>query len=325
MSVASWLQQRWYARRGAPWLLLPLEGLFRCVARARRAMIQPEALPLPVFAIGNLSVGGTGKTPVVIWAAQTLQQAGHRVGVISRGYGGQAEHWPQTVRADSDPALVGDEPVLIAQRTGCPIVVGPDRVAAARQLLAEHDVDVLLSDDGLQHYRLPREREVVVVDGERGFGNGHCLPAGPLREPQARLHEIDMLIVNGGGFRLPTDAGQPFATLMLLQPGDAVNLVTGERQSLDAFSSVHALAGIGNPERFFKQLENLGMTVDRRPLPDHHPLTVDDLAFADENPVLMTEKDAVKVRAFAHNRCWFVPVDAVIPDDAANKLKEWLR
>ena len=197
----TWLEKRWYST-STPLLLLPFEWLFRLLVLLRRLAfrlgLKPSyALPVPVIVVGNISVGGTGKTPLVVWLVSLLRKAGYHPGIVSRGYGGKAERWPQQVRPDSDPQTVGDEPVMLAQRCACPIVAAPDRVAAAKLLLKHTKCDLIITDDGLQHYRLKRDIEIVVVDGERRFGNGHCLPAGPLREPQSRLAEVDFVIANG--------------------------------------------------------------------------------------------------------------------------------
>lgn len=306
-----WIEGIWYGGRSPPLLLKWLAWLFGRIAARRRQRLQAaaEQLAVPVIIIGNISVGGTGKTPLIAALVEQLQARGLRPGLISRGYGGGARHWPQPVLADSDPGQLGDEPVMLAQHLDCPIWVGPDRVAAARALLAASPVDVLLSDDGLQHYRLWRDMELAVVDGVRGLGNGCLLPAGPLRELPERLAEVDLVVCNTA--LIETAARSEICMHLLLQ--DAVNLVSGERRPLAEFreTSVHALAGIGHPERFFGRLESAGLSLMRHAFADHHAFVADDLAFADELPVLMTDKDAVKCRTFADERCWRVPVDAV--------------
>ena len=302
-------QAYWYTHRAAlPWL--PLEALFRGVAAGRRWAYRTGVLPsfslgVPVVVVGNLSVGGTGKTPLVIAIVKALQRAAYTPGVITRGYGGRAQSWPRPVTPDSDPALVGDEPVLIARHCQCPVVAAPDRVAAGRALLGQHDCNVIVTDDGLQHYRLKRDVEIVVVDGARGFGNGHCLPAGPLREPVSRLRRADFVVANGE----PRAAG--FG--MTLSGDTAISCVDASRRSpLNDFLSqpVHAVAGIGNPERFFGHLEAAGLRLVRHVFPDHHRFAARDLRFDDDLPVLMTEKDAVKCRAMVTDRHWYVPVQA---------------
>jgi tetraacyldisaccharide 4'-kinase len=322
--LRAWLTRRWYTSTPAPWFLRPLSRLFGLVARLRRRAQQARAreqrLPAPVVVVGNIAVGGTGKTPFVIWLVERLREWGWRPGVISRGYGGAARRWPQPVDAGSDPALVGDEPALIAQRTGCPVVVGPDRLAAARALLAGGDVDVVVSDDGLQHYRLWRDLEIVVVDASRGLGNGQLLPAGPLREPPSRLAEVALVVTNGNGWAAP--AGRRLT--MRLFALEARALKGPERRPIAAFagSTVHAIAGIGNPARFFSMLSQQGIRLVMHPFPDHHPFTAQDLDFGDDLPVLMTEKDAVKCRAFGGERHWVVPVEAGIDADGVALVQE---
>lgn len=290
-------------------LLWPLSLIFGSVAAVRRLAyraggLRTHRVGVPVVVIGNITVGGSGKTPLLIWAARHLQRLGYHPGVISRGYGGKASNWPQQVRPDSDTEVVGDEAVLIARWTGCPVAVGPDRVTAACALLKHHRCDVLLSDDGLQHYSLGRDLEIAVIDGARRLGNGMLLPAGPLREGAWRLREVDMVVVNGQGM-----TGE-FSSR--LRTRDAVNLVTGERCAVRSFRAtpVHAVAGIGNPTRFFDMLEHMGLTVMPHPFPDHYVFAPADLEFGDTAPVLMTEKDAVKCERFAVPNFWSVPVEA---------------
>ena len=311
----------WYRRAAAPWLLWPASVPYRLAADLRRTAyrrgwLRAVELPVPVIVIGNVSVGGTGKTPFVIWLAGRLQRKGLRVGVIARGYRGNAATWPQWVDSGSDPRAVGDEPVLVARRTGCPVVAGPDRVAAARYLLERAPVDVLLSDDGLQHYRLARVLEIAVVDGERGMGNGLCLPAGPLREPAKRLHEVDAIVVNGGDWG---HAGVFRAVPVVTR----VRQVAGEvERTLASFKgqTVHALAGIGNPQRFFDLLEAAGIDVLPHPLDDHATFTAEMLQFAEPGPVLVTEKDAVKCAGIAHSDVWVVCIELDFDPDAAARL-----
>lgn len=313
------LERAWYAGSRWPYLLLPLSLLFALLSGLRRGLyrrglLRSYQLPVPVIIIGNISVGGSGKTPLVIATAELLQQAGYRPGIISRGYGGRAGQWPQRVSADSDPQQIGDEPLLIARRTGLPVVVGPDRVAAAEALLAEGGVDLLLCDDGLQHYRLRRDIEVAVIDGQRRLGNGLLLPAGPLREGARRLKRVDLVVANGKAL-----AGE---LAMALTGSTLTNLVTGERLSLDHFAGqrVDAVAGIGNPARFFATLRQAGIDVEPHPFADHHPFTASDLEPFDRRPLLMTEKDAVKCRSFANMHHWYLPVVAQLPDSYGQRL-----
>ena len=322
--MKAWLTRRWYGAARAPWFLRPLAALFGLVARLRRRRQQAQAreqrLPVPVVVVGNIAVGGTGKTPFVIWLVERLREWGWKPGVVSRGYGGNAPRWPQQVKPDSDPALVGDEPVLIARHAGCPVFVGPDRVLAAQRLLAAGGVDIVVSDDGLQHYRLWRDLEIVVVDATRGLGNGKLLPAGPLREPAARLDEVGLVVVNGSGWTAP--AGRPVAMRLVAQ--EARKLDGSGARPLGAFAgqTVHAVAGIGNPARFFAMLSQQNIGLVMHPFPDHHAFARADLEFGDELPVFMTEKDAVKCGAFAAPGHWVVPVEARIEPDGVALVQE---
>jgi len=324
-TLARLVQHIWYKDPITGAWLMPLGFLYSDVVRFRKflykmGVLKSQRLPVPVVVVGNITVGGTGKTPLVIWMARYLRQQGFKPGIISRGYGGQASVWPLAVTADSDVAEVGDEAVLMAKQSGCPVVVGPLRVAAAQALLQANDCDVLLSDDGLQHYALARTLEIVVIDGERRFGNGYCLPAGPLREPINRLESVDMVIVNG-----EKSADHEFSMQLL---GDvAVNLVSGEQRPLSAFVGIasHALAGIGNPQRFFNKLAAAGISCKNHPFPDHYRYQAQDINFGDQQPVLMTEKDAVKCRAFATVQHWSVPVVAEPEAAFAEKLLNLLK
>ena len=306
----TFLDRYGYSLNGVAVLLWPLSLLFGLAARVRRLLYlhglrRSEALPVPLIVVGNITVGGAGKTPLVARLVDLLRDAGYQPGIISRGYGGQSAQWPQHVRANSDPQQVGDEPVLLARRCRCPIVVGPDRVAAARALLDTYGCNVILSDDGLQHYRLRRDLEIAVVDGFRRLGNGACLPAGPLREPPSRLRAVDFVVGNG--------AARGGEYLMCLRGDRAVNLTDpGISVSLAGFSqsTVHAVAGIGDPGRFFDQLRHARLRILEHPFPDHHAFRPEDLQFPQDLPVLMTEKDAVKCQTFAPEGCWCVPVSA---------------
>ena len=314
------LDYYWYTR--SPWLLLltPLSLLFRMLVWLRRfayrkGLLRSYRISLPVIIVGNITAGGTGKTPLVIWLAEHLRDKGYRPGIISRGYGGQASNWPQQVRADSDPAMVGDEAVLMAGATQCPMAVGPDRVAAARALIEHSDCDVILSDDGLQHYALQRDIEIIVIDGVRRFGTGFLLPAGPLREPVQRLQEADLVVINGLG---SSDEHQ-----MRMNPGDAHSLLeaSSTRRLSDFYAhAVHAVAGIGNPERFFQLLQQQGMQVEKHAFPDHYQYKSADIRFGDNKPVIMTEKDAVKCRYFAAENDWYIPVSVRMPADFCQQL-----
>jgi tetraacyldisaccharide 4'-kinase len=276
-------------------------------------LFETTRLQVPVVVVGNITVGGTGKTPLVSWLAGHLRQAGYRPGIVSRGYGGNAKTWPRAVTPDSDPAEVGDEPVLLARRAGCPVVVGPDRVADARMLLSEHDCDLIIADDGLQHLALGRDLEIAVVDGMRRLGNGRCLPAGPLREPAARLAGVDFQVCNGSP--QGEELGMQLSGGRLHRVGE--DDIVADPAGL-AGAPVHAVAGIGNPARFFADLRGLGLEVIEHPFPDHHTYVAADIAFGDGRPVIMTEKDAVKCVAFAGPVHWYLPVQAS-PDPALGR------
>lgn len=308
------LDYYWYNKSLFVLFLLPVSWLFCLLAIVRRqayriGLRKVYDLPVPVIIVGNISVGGTGKTPLVMWLVTRLKAEGYQPGIISRGYGGAARHWPQQVRPDSDPHMVGDEAVLLARHCLCPMSVGPDRVAAAQALLDYTDCDIVVSDDGLQHYALGRDVEISVIDGVRRFGNGYCLPAGPLREPISRLNSVDMVVCNG--------VPGPKEYQMSLHAGSVCRLDDAlMRRPLESFAGqrVHAVAGIGNPQRFFHQLEERGLDVIEHSFPDHYSFSQADLDFDDELPVLMTEKDAVKCRAFAKPYHWCVPVEVKMDD-----------
>lgn len=303
------IQRSWQGWRPLTLLLLPLSGLYCLLVALRRLAYALGWFPIgrlevPVVVVGNITVGGTGKSPLVIWMARTLVEMGYRPGIITRGYGGKSQRWPREVTPQSRAADVGDEAVMLSRRTGCPVYAGPSRREAGRKLLAEHDCDIVLSDDGLQHTALARDLEIVVVDGERRFGNGLCLPAGPLRERTARLRRVDMVIVNG--------KPEPGEYAMQVSGREAVPLQGGEPRALAAFADerLHAIAGIGRPERFFDMLEKAGLKPVRHPYADHHPYRAEELARLGHETVLMTEKDGVKCELFAQPNHWYVPATA---------------
>jgi tetraacyldisaccharide 4'-kinase len=304
------IERLWYGRDPLAVLLAPLGWAFCAGARLRRwhytrGLGRPVRLPVAVVVVGNLTAGGTGKTPLVVWIARFLGAQGWRPAVIARGYGGRSREWPQRVHPSSDPAEVGDEPVVLARRCGCPVVAGPDRAAAARLAIAGRGCDVVVSDDGLQALRLARDVEIAVVDGDRRFGNGRCLPAGPLREAPARLASVDLVVARG-----PALAGE---VAMQYRPGPPRAVADeGVETTLASLATrpVHAVAGIGNPGAFFRRLRELGLRVIEEPFPDHHRFSAADLEFGDGLPVLMTEKDAVKCRAFARRETWYLPIEA---------------
>ena len=310
------LEHFWYRVRPAHFILYPLSLIFGTLAGMRRALyrlgwLHSERLPVPLIVVGNISVGGTGKTPLVIWLTDLLREQGYRPGIVTRGYGGTQTI--QEVRPDSDPRAAGDEPVLLARRSKVPVFAGRKRLEAARAMLSAYPYcDVIISDDGLQHYALARAIEIAVVDGERRFGNGWLLPAGPLREPVRRLALVDAVVVNGNSV-LPKVRAPQYAMAFrgttfrnLLNPGFRASASDWRDRGL------HAIAGIGNPQRFFAQLQQMGLNFRAHPFPDHFGFAADDLAFAGSDVLLMTEKDAVKCAAFARENWWFLPVDAEV-------------
>lgn len=307
-------------------LLLPLSWLYGLVSAAIRLLYRlgikrAWRAPVPVVVVGNLTAGGNGKTPVVIWLVEQLQRRGIRPGVVSRGYGGKAAQYPLVLSPATTTAEAGDEPVLIYQRTGAPVAVSPVRSDAVKALLAEHDVQIIITDDGLQHYALARDKEIVVIDGVRRFGNGWWLPAGPMRERASRLKTVDAVIVNGGEARA-------VEIPMLLRPGQAVNMLTGERKDVAQLEHLVAMAGIGHPPRFFATLEQCGARLEKRvPLADHQALVAEEVErlAAPGQTLIMTEKDAVKCRAFAKENWWYLPVDAELSgEQPEHLLKELL-
>ena len=322
-----WYQPSW---RWAAWLLAPLAGLFALLAALRRlayraGLARSRHPGVPVIVVGNLTVGGSGKTPFVIWLAQQLTQRGRKVGIVSRGYGG-TQRLPARLPDNADPSLYGDEPVLIQTATGLPVAVAAARSRAAELLVERDAVDVIVCDDGLQHYALRRDFEIVVVDGQRGFGNGWLLPAGPLRELRSRLRSVDAVVVRDPGVTGVPGLGE-LATAsveMRLVLGGLSPLLAGKAGLTDVAHwrgrKVHAVAGIGMPERFFAALRAAGLAVLERPAPDHHPWSAHELDFGDDLPVLMTGKDAVKCRGFARPHWYSVEVQAEIPPAQAERL-----
>ncbi|MCW8193348.1 tetraacyldisaccharide 4'-kinase [Proteobacteria bacterium 005FR1] len=327
----------WYRHR-RPWLsllLLPLSWLFAALVKTRRAYLLRQVktessqrrLPVPVIVVGNINLGGSGKSPLLIALARRLREAGYFPGVISRGYGSRAPFYPFEVTPDTLPLIAGDEPVMIARRSGCPVVIDSNRLNAARKLIESNRCDVILSDDGLQHYRLPRDLEIVVVDGQRGLGNGRLLPAGPLREPRSRLLEADWIVINGAANGTATELQNVLAEKchsMRLKPAAWHRLDTDEnivapQKPWSAGTRVHAVAGIGNPQRFFDTLRELGLEVVPHSFPDHHEFARDDFHFGDDLPVVMTEKDAVKCNALLEpeqgaSDVWYLSVDSELDD-----------
>lgn len=306
--------------------LIPLSWLFVLLSASRRfayrtGLFKSFRLPVPVIVVGNITVGGSGKTPLVIWLADLLRKNGYMPAVISRGYGGNTRS-TSPVLADSDPAIVGDEPVMIAKSGSWPVQVGRDRVEVAQELLRTHpECNVIISDDGLQHYRLRRDVEIAIVDGSYGFGNGWRLPAGPLRESRERLESVDAVVWNGG-------KAEPLAFNMRLH-GNVFRSVTDATKTATTpdFQNkrIAAVAGIGNPDRFFRQLNALGLLFQEIPFPDHHAFGPQDLQSIEADVILMTEKDAVKCTAFAEPGWWYLPVQAEVEEALATHILNTLR
>ncbi len=318
----------WYSDRRWIRMLKPASWLFQRVAARRRlahltGSRTPWRAPVPVVVVGNIAVGGTGKTPLVIWLAGWLRERGFSPGIVSRGYGGRRQAEPLRVRPDTDPELAGDEAPIIAARTGCPVVVCADRVRAVEHLLGATGCDLVIADDGLQHYALARTVEIAVVDGSRGLGNRLCLPAGPLREPPERLEEVDLVVVNGASLGLREDE-----CVMTVVPRSFVRLATGERVDAHVFaarhSQVHAVAGVGNPARFAQTLEDLGLSPLLHPYADHHRYQGGELVFDDAWPVVCTEKDAVKLRLLDDlpHDCWYLEIDVAFDGPAEARVSE---
>ncbi len=312
MSLSERLTAAWYAGHPALAVLRPLEWLYRGVVRRKRErFLAGEGTiyraPVPVVVVGNITVGGTGKTPLILWLIEHCRSRGLRVGVVSRGYGAKPPQLPWRVRADQAAGIAGDEPLLIVQRSGVPLMIDPERSRAVAALLAEEPLDLILSDDGLQHYRMARDLELVLIDAARGLGNRRCLPAGPLREPVERLQSVDALLHNGA-------ANDPVGAYgFTLQPQALVNLRSDERLPLSHFApgqALHAVAGIGNPQRFFTTLERLHWRPVAHAFADHAQFDAALLNFSPALPLVMTEKDAVKCRAFAAEDWWYLAVDA---------------
>lgn len=327
------LSLAWY--RNPPWLRLlrPLSRLYAGIMRRRRTRFladparsyRPKAL---VVIVGNLTVGGTGKTPLTLALAQVLQQHGVALAIVSRGHGGRSRQYPLEVTPDMDASQCGDEALIYARRAGCPVVVDPKRARGVRFLEAKYAPRLILSDDGLQHYALQRDVEIIVIDGQRGLGNGHLLPQGPLREDASRLDTVDLVVSNGMLLADLPPCNKPLYT-MQVAPALLHNLASGEQLTIEAFRArhpgkVHAVAGIGNPARFFNTLAQEGFAIISHVFNDHHRFQTGDISFDDELPVLMTEKDAVKCHKFAGARHWYLGVNAVLPPELLPALLDLL-
>jgi len=333
----AWIEPHWERVGPVSALLYPASLAFRLAVSARRlayraGLARTVRLPVPVIVVGNITAGGTGKTPLTLWLAGFLRANGRTPGIICRGYGG-TQRAPRRVLPESDPLACGDEAVLLARRSGCPVWAGADRPAAGRALLAAHPAcDILVSDDGLQHYALARDVEICVVDRERGLGNGWLLPAGPLREPPSRLGRVDAVVFHDDAASAALADAEILRWnraryAMRLEGSEFRNLLNpGHRVGPEHFRGgrVHAVAGIGNPRRFFRQLRAMGLDFTPHSFPDHHPFAASDLAYAGAEAVVMTEKDAVKCERFAAETHWVLAVDAVpdpgLPDLVLRKL-----
>lgn len=328
MSAQAALQRLWYGPAWRSLPLAPLAWLFGGAVALRRGLyrlglLRSERAGIPVVVVGNLTVGGTGKTPVAAWLAQQLTLRGHKVGVVLRGYGGRHSARVRVVGPDADPGEVGDEALLHARRGVHVVVIGADRVAAAR-LAEQEGAEIVVCDDGLQHLRLARDYEIAVVDGARGLGNARLLPAGPLRDPPGRLEKVDAVVITerGEGEGARVAPRRPFVATAQFSLGEAVNLLTGERRPLEEFRGrdVHAVAAVGHPQAFFGGLEAVGLTIQRHALPDHATLEPTALPFPADATVLMTEKDAVKCRTYAQPAWWFVLLEVRIERATAREL-----
>ena len=312
-----WIHRVWYEDASSGWILLPLSGLYWVILQLRKlfydlGFLRTVRASAPVIIVGNLTAGGTGKTPTVLWLVQELQTRGLRPGIVSRGYGGSQSGTSMRVEADTDASVAGDEPVLLARRGGCPVVVDPDRSRAATMLI-EDGADVIIADDGLQHYRLARDYEICVIDGARGLGNRRLLPAGPLREGPDRLEDVDQVLVNGE-LRVReygVTVAEQNAVSFELVAAEACRLNGSLARPIERFANttVHGVAAIGNPQRFFDLLRGHGIQVIEHIYPDHAALTRKDLDFGDDFEVFMTEKDAVKLGRLSTDKFWYVPVE----------------
>ena len=323
MSAERFWTNAWYQKSTWLVLLVPLSWLFRAISRLRRIVLQwrfqGQSYAMPVVVIGNISLGGSGKTPLIIALAKALSERGYSVGVVSRGYGGASAQYPLVVGPDTLVSQSGDEPLLIAKKLGCPVVVDPNRARAVEKLVKSFSCDLILSDDGLQHYRLHRDVEIAVVDGRRRFGNGYTLPAGPLRESPRRLKEVDFIIQNGGIVE-PDDPG---TYIVQLETSGLRRFGSSELIGFDQWvesTNIHAVAAIGHPERFFESLRQMGFKVDSEPKNDHQTLTARDIGFDDDLPVVITAKDAVKYQDLVPDNLWVLEVEMALDNEFVSSL-----
>ena len=320
MLSKEFIENIWYSKHPLALILLPFSWIYTLVITLRRlcyqsGLIAVNQIDVPVIIVGNITVGGTGKTPLVIKLAEYFKNKGFKPGIISRGYGGKLSGKTQQVRPDSNPSLVGDEPVLIAKKTGCPVAIAIQRRKAAEELIKHCDCNLILCDDGMQHYSLGRDIEIAVIDGQRRFGNGHCLPAGPLREPVTRLKTVDFVVSK-------YIAGR-HEFKMEYNYGDLVSLIDPLRSipiSDLSGQSVHAVAGIGNADRYYSYLRNQKLQIIMHEYPDHHSFELEDISFNDGLAVVMTEKDAVKCTDLATEHHWYLPITATLPESFTYRL-----
>lgn len=333
--MLSFVESGWYRGDRRWWillpLLLPLSALIWVLSQGRRRWLSARApvLSVPILVVGNISLGGTGKTPLIAALVQHLRAHGWSPGIVSRGYGGNGSDFPQLVTPETDAIACGDEPALLVKKTGAPLAIDPVRNRAVNYLLSHTDCDVILSDDGLQHYALRRDVEIAVVDGQRGLGNHLVFPAGPLREGASRLTQVDYCVMNRSG-PLPAGLSQlaDSSVEMFVEPTGFINVATGEQVGLTpVMKATHwqACCGIGNPQRFFASLADMGLAFTPREFPDHHAYSQDDFNFTGSLPVLMTEKDAVKCQAFARDNWWYLAVEARLPLEFIQSLNSRLR
>lgn len=310
------IDKLWYGNHPLKWTLLPVSWGYRLIVGVRRWYLQNFCqihCSVPLIVVGNLTVGGVGKTPLVIALAHQMQRKGLKVGIVSRGYGATIKDYPHEVQPNDSADQVGDEPLMIARKANCPVVISPVRTKAVDYLLEKHQVQIIISDDGLQHYRMGRAIEIAVVDGTRGLGNGLCLPAGPLREPERRLKQVDFVIVNEG-IADKRSSIRPNAYRMNLVPGSITKLSTHETVSSNAIvGSIAAVAAIGNPQRFYSTLGQLGIEFTAYSYPDHYQFKSNDLNYK-ESSIIMTEKDAVKCFSFSSDKMYYLPVEAQLDD-----------
>ena len=305
-----WIIKVWYQGSNWKYFLKPLSWIYYAFISLRiilykKGLMKIQRSNYPIIIVGNITVGGTGKTPITIWLANHFIDMGYRPAILTRGYKGKIGDIPIEVSKESNPERVGDEAIMIASKLKCPVIAHPDRNLSLRYV-SDKNIDFIISDDGLQHYQMDRDYEILIVDNERMYGNNLLLPAGPLREPISRLSRVNLVLKNA-----ESEDAKNNNNLFRLVGKTAINLITGDSKLLVDFAStkIHAVAGIGNPSRFFRSLKKVGLDVYEHPFEDHREYKSSDLSFNDENEIIMTEKDMVKCKRFANPRMWFVPVE----------------